>query len=135
MGVWTGVCGSLPGETMLWAWDATGSPSPALAWCMRMGSGESRVGGAKESALKAWHAIVPRPEGTPPLSGSPRWFDLGLSSCLSCIVSCRSTLLQASLCFLSALGLAFFSSLAPAPRLQVLLFTLFTRLSEGKLVT
>lgn len=50
--------GSLPGATMLWGWDATWRPSPPPAWCMRMGSGESRVRGVKESALKAWQAMV-----------------------------------------------------------------------------
>lgn len=113
------MCGSLPGETMLWAWDTTGSPSPPLAWCMSMGSGESRVGGAKESALKAWHAIFPRPDGTPPLSGSRRWFDLGLSCRLSCMVSCRLTLSSSlPVLFVSARPCLFFS-LAPCLRLYL----------------
>lgn len=43
---------------MLWAWEVVGRPSLVVAWCMRIGKGESKVSGVKESALNAWHAIL-----------------------------------------------------------------------------
>lgn len=44
-----------------------GRQSAVVAWCMRIGKGESNVRGVKESALNAWHAIFlqpPSPNGS-----------------------------------------------------------------------
>lgn len=48
----------LPAETMLWACDVAGRQSLVEVWCMKMGKGESPAREVKESALKAWDAIL-----------------------------------------------------------------------------
>lgn len=81
---------------MLWAWDVVGRQSVVVAWCMRIGKGESNVRGVKESVLNAWHAIFLQP---PSPNGSSGWDDDGIPWCFSvsaflfcgCLVwSCRS---------------------------------------------
>lgn len=89
----------LPGDSMLWAWEVVGRQSLEETWCIRMGNGESRASGVKESALNVWHAILLRPLPSDP-RGSEMWsvrpslcpfliyflVFSGLSSCNTCFV-------------------------------------------------